>query len=214
MRILCQVSGGYDSALSLLIAKEKFPEAVIFGIIIDYGQLPFKKEYELAKKFCLRNNVMLKCVEVKNLFSLGAVSGECLDDDSTKLSSIYSPLRNLVMGACTASYAEKISAEIIIVGSKGLNYDASPFSFKDSTLPFYVLLNSLISYASYSKIEILPILMFNRNIKMTKKEVFVALNKRGYSMSDFWNCFNSSEENCGECHNCLEKKEIMKDLLL
>jgi 7-cyano-7-deazaguanine synthase len=211
MNILCEISGGYDSALAVLKAKEKYKGGKFFGIMVNYGQAPFEKEFELAKKFCVKEGLELKVVEIKNLFHTGTVIGESSSEE--KISNIYTPLRNLVILSCASSYAEFIKAEVIIVGSKGLNIDLGKHSFKDSVLPFYVLVEGVLKYASYENICIDPILTNNRNIKMSKKEVIEDLISYGYSLHDFWNCFNSNDVMCGYCNNCLERKEIEKEIL-
>lgn len=202
-KILCEVSGGYDSAAALLKTKEMFPDAEIHGFMVQYGQIPESIEEEKALKFCEKENVKLKIVKIYDLFTTGTVTGKD-SADTTGVAKIYTPLRNLVIISMAASYAESIGAELIVTGSKGLNDDGKPYSFKDSVLPFYELMNGVLNYTAYKDIKIFPILMHHRNIKMTKREVFEYLSSKGYKMDDFWNCFNSAVEKCGLCNNCIE----------
>lgn len=207
MKILCEISGGFDSAAAALKAKEKFPHAKFYGIMFKYGQLPFYKEHEKAINFCKRENIDLKIIEINNLFDSGTTKGK---DTATKegISKIYTPFRNGVFLSCAVSYAESIHASYIISGSKGLNDDGKPYSFRDSVLPFYVLMSAVVNYSVYDDIKILPILTQNRNQKMTKQEVFEYLYKKGYKYDDFWNCFNSNETRCGYCNNCVELDKL------
>lgn len=212
-KVLCEISGGYDSALATLYAQEMFPDAQFYGIFINYNQLPYTKEIELAKKFCRTYNIILEEIQISNLFS----SGTCQGGDSAETltdvySSIYTPLRNLVILSCASSYAETIGASTIVVGSKGLNYDGQPYSFKDSLHPFYVLFNSVLDYLTDKKIEIVAPLMHRRQIKMKKDQVYKELIDRGHSLSEFWNCFNSAEKDCGVCNNCKEKYAFIQEM--
>ena len=211
MRIVVEISGGADSMYAALLTKETYPEAEVHGLMVCYGQAPFQKEFIKAKQFCDRENIFLKLVEIKNLFSQGTTVGEEKADESG-IAKIYTPLRNLVIGSCAASYAESIGAEMVIVGSKGLNDDGKPYSFRDSILPFYTLLDGVVKFAAYKPITINPILMKDRNVKMTKKEVYKGLLDRGYMWDSFWNCFNNGDEPCGNCNNCAEKDKLKLEL--
>lgn len=210
MKILCEISGGYDSAAATLKAKEMFPKAEFYGIIFNYGQIPFEKEYSKALAFCEEENIILKVVTIQNLFSSGTVTGGDTKEE-IGIAKIYTPFRNGVFLSCAISYAETIDASYIISGSKGLNDDGKPYSFRDSVLPFYELMNAVVKYAVYKNIEILPILTYHRNTKMTKYEVFDYLLHKGYSLDAFWNCFNSTETQCGICNNCKELKEYTNE---
>ena len=206
-KILIEISGGADSMLAALYAIDEFRGAEFHGIILEYGQIPFELEYARALNFCQKNNIELHRVQIRDLFKSGTVLGET--EFQTGISDIYTPLRNLVIGSCAASLAETIDADTIVVGSKTLNLDQRSHSFPDSTLGFYVLFNSLMSYL-HGGIKFYPILMKNRNVKMTKFEVFDELISRGYTLESFWNCFNSNFEMCNNCNNCNELNEYKK----
>lgn len=203
-KIVCEISGGYDSAYSAILAKKKYGDYEFHGVIVNYGQLTYNREFEISKKFCENEKIKLHEINIKNLFFSGTVLGEKNNNGN----DIYTPLRNLVILGCVASYTETISGEVIIVGSKGLNVDDNPYSFKDSVLPFYTLFQSTLNYLTDNKIKIDPILMNNRNNKMTKKEVYDGLLENGYDINYFWNCFNSSTTPCGVCNNCKEKIKL------
>ena len=214
-KILCEISGGADSMLATLLAIEKYVDYNIYGIIYSYGQAPYSNEYKCATKFCLKNNIILKEVKIDNLFISGTVIGEHIRENKKEVADIYTPLRNLVFLSCSASYAESIGAESIIVGSKSLNFSSfDPYSFKDSTLPFYRIFEGLLNYVSYKKIRVEPILMENRISKMTKKEVIQELYKRNYSVDDFYNCFNKNKKPNCQCNNCIEMRKILGEVIL
>jgi len=210
MKIVCEISGGADSMMAALKTKEMFPRAKVYGIMFEYGQAPFKIEYKKARAFCRSEHIPLKVVNIKNLFIKGVTKGEG-KADTKGIAKVYTPLRNLVFGACAASYAENIGASYIISGSKGLNDDGKPYSFKDSILPFYEIFNCLVNFAAYKPIKVLPILTYHRNTKMTKAEVYDYLESKGYGEKDYWNCFNKGPKRCGKCNNCVEYEKYAED---
>jgi 7-cyano-7-deazaguanine synthase in queuosine biosynthesis len=133
--------------LSSILAIHKYKNAEFYGIIINYGQIPFENELDKVENFCNKFNIKLHIIDIKNLFKSGTVKGENYNEISEgQLSDIYTPLRNLVIGAAAASLAEAIGASVIVTGSKTLNIDRNnPWSFSDSTLGFYTLFNSLLT---------------------------------------------------------------------
>jgi len=212
MKIVSEISGGADSMLSTLVAREKYPDAEIHAFMVDYGQITFEKEVVKVIQFLRQEGIKnFKTVTIVNLFSGGTLEGEKVAD-TEGIAKVYTPLRNLVILSMAASYAESIGADRIITGSKTLSVDSNPYSFKDSTLPFYKMFEAMLSYTAYSPIKVEMILGEGRQNKMTKQEVYQELFRRGYNWNSFWNCFNAGPEECGKCNNCIEKDKI-KDIL-
>lgn len=206
-KIVIEISGGADSMLAALKAIDKYGlDSEYHGIFLDYGQVPLKIEVEKAQVFCNKLNIKLHIVRLHNLFTTGAVVGEY---DIGELSDIYTPLRNFVIGALASSLAERIGASVIVSGSKTLNLDGTPWAFTDSTLGFYLHMDAMLNYLTHGKIKTDPILMENRNTKMTKWEVYDELKGYGFALDDMWNCFNSDTEKCGYCNNCKTLNEYI-----
>lgn len=206
-KIVCEISGGADSMLSTLYAKEKYPDAEIHCFMVDYRQAPIFIELEKVMNFVRENKFKFKLVCLNGLFDKGTSQGE-EKADTEGIAKVYTPLRNLVILSMASSYAESIGAERVITGSKTLSIDSGPYSFKDSTLPFYKIFEAMLSYVAYSPIKIEMILGEGRQVKMSKLEVYKELFSRGYDWNSFWNCFNSGPEDCGKCNNCIEKNRI------
>lgn len=199
-KILIEISGGADSMLAALKAIDKYgPSCEYHGIFVNYGQVPVAIEWKKALAFCDRMGITLHEIMLRNLFKSGAVNGE---HNVSEVSDVYTPLRNFVIGAMAASLAETIGASVIVSGSKTLNKDGTPWSFSDSTLGFYLHMDSMLNYLTDGKIKTDAILMENRNCKMTKFEVYDDLIAYGFQLEDMWNCFNSEIEPCGYCNNC------------
>lgn len=206
-KILIEISGGADSMLAALKAIDKYgPDCEYHGILLNYGQVPLDIELEKAQNFCNKLNIELHVIELHNLFTSGAVKGE---HNVGEVSDVYTPLRNLVIGAIASSLAERLGASVIVSGSKTLNLDGTPWSFTDSTLGFYLHMDAMLNYLTHGKIKTDPILMQNRNTKMTKWQVYDELQQYGFTLNDMWNCFNSDTEKCGHCNNCKTLNEYI-----
>lgn len=211
LKIVCELSGGADSICAAIIAKKRWLNAEFYGVFIDYGQVCSKQEYgcakEAAEKLCLE----FKVIEMKNIWSGGGmISGESKEDVN-----VYTPLRNVAILGTVMAYADSLNADIIITGSKGLSKIVDDeYSYYDSTLPFYKLMEGVWYYTTESKrkVKIIPILAEGRTEKMSKEEVYRVLLKEGFKYEDTWSCFKGGIEECGECYNCEIKKEIFKKL--
>jgi 7-cyano-7-deazaguanine synthase in queuosine biosynthesis len=200
MRIIVEFSGGADSVLASILAKEKFPEAKIYPFYVNYGQ-----KYVLAE--LMKAGPLVKKLGYEEL-NMVEVKGIYLEKEYQNCSNEYIPLRNLIITSLALNYAEVIGADYVISGSKGIGkIDFDPYSFKDSTLPFYIIMELLALYLNEAdrRIRIWPILAINRNQKMTKPEVYNELRKRGIDLeNDIWNCYHPKDgRRCEKCNNCL-----------
>ena len=119
------------------------------------------------------------------------------------------------------AYADTLRAEELVVGSKGFSkVKGDSYSFYDSTLAFYSLMEALWRYTTEDKrqVKIVPILAQGRRETLTKKKVYAELLENDIGYEDTWSCFKKGIKvedewkECGECHNCLMKKQIFSEL--
>ena len=203
-KIVAEFSGGADSAAAVILAKAKWPHADIWPIFVDYGQPYMRQEKAMAIHLSQKLNMLpIKIVKIDNLFTMKSnVKG---------LSEVYTPLRNMLLLSVAASYANMIGADTILTGSKGLvKVEGDPYSYYDSTVPFYTLMEAVMNYCNEDEkypIKVVPILTENRTNKMTKLEVYRILGTRRIYKNDTWSCYTPTPEGleCGECHNCKAK---------
>jgi len=211
------MSGGADSVLAACRAKEQYPNADLYGIFIDYGQVAAQAEETTAQKVVERLGLVnLKVVTVRNLYNGGVNS---VPDDKEgvdgKLSAVYTPLRNVALMGITAAHAAVIGADMIVTGNKGIEQiEGDPYSFKDSTRKFHELSEILINATlEEGGIRVNQILSNTLAKKMTKKDVYAELLGYGFRYDATFSCFYPVDgKECGECHNCIEKKLIFKEL--
>ena len=212
MRIVCELSGGADSALAACIAHKNYPDAGIYALFVNYGQKYWKEEETFSLRLAGYLDFAFKGVCIEGLFGkFHANNG---------MAKEYFPLRNMVLSSIALSYAETLGAEMVVTGSKSLvPVISDPYSFKDSTALFYNTMNHAASTAG-SKIEIRQLLAEDRTQKMSKEMVYDALeNYYGVRLFDTFSCYNPKHpyepwkdgilESCAEkggCVNCKEKE--------
>ncbi len=206
MKVICELSGGADSTLAAIYAKKKYPNAEFFGLFVDYGQKYLVQEntrsLALAKKLWPDTN--WKLVQVKELFE------RYLGDQ--RITHEYFPLRNLIIAAISGSYAAQIGAEVIVTGSKSFSQTTDQYSFRDSTLGFYAVMEAAINAALEhgQRVRIEPLLAMGREEKMSKREVMGKLKVEGFEPNETWSCYQPTEAGklCGKCVNCQNRSEF------
>jgi 7-cyano-7-deazaguanine synthase in queuosine biosynthesis len=206
-KVICELSGGADSALAAIYAKKKYPEAEFFTLFVDYGQSyavqEQKRSLALAKKIFPDTN--WKLVEVKELYQRYLPK----EGDAKE----YFPSRNLLIASISAVFAAMVEAQVIVTGSKSFSkIEKDPYSFQDSTLGFYAVMEAAAnrSFERDSSIRIEPLLAMGRENKLLKFEVMVELAVNGIVASETWSCYHPTELGgiCGKCFNCVNRKEF------
>ena len=212
MKVVCEMSGGADSTLATIKAQKRWRLAPLYEVFVDYGQVCVKQEKDRAQKAANKLRLCgFKIISLHNIWSGGGM----IDGEQKGDLNVYTPLRNVVILSAVMAYAESIEAGIIVTGSKGFSKVANdPHSYYDSTIPFYKLMEAVWDYTTESErvLRIIPILAEGRTIKMSKIEVYRELLKRGFGFEDTWSCFRGGNKECGECHNCLIKKEVFRKI--
>lgn len=209
MKVVCELSGGADSALAAIYAKKKYPEAEFHCLFVDYDQ-NYSWEERSASLYLAKRifgyECAWSCIDISHLYSS---EGE----ETETVASEYFPLRNLIISAIAASLAVKIGAEVIVNGSKSLSrVPTDKYSFRDSTLPFYALMEAAVNGAmEEGRIRIEPLLAMGREQKMSKKQVYRELFEKGIRPEDTWSCYHPvNGKECGECRNCKEKEGVLQ----
>lgn len=209
MKIVCELSGGADSALAAVRAKNIWPDARIYALFINYGQPYADIEKIKSGGLAYRFGFSWFEVMVMGLFENVSLPGKAGE---------YFPLRNVVLSAIACSMAERVGAEIVVNGSKSLvPVEADPYSFKDSTALFYAVMTAAVHQAGAKGIEIRQLLAENRTSKLSKIDVYRELRQYGVYMDDTFSCYHPYKEGsiwhtCGKCKNCLEKEDIANTL--
>ena len=190
MAIVTLVSGGLDSSLMSILAKEN--GNIQYPLFINYGQLGFEKEWkacqEVHSKFALPKLTKMDITGYGQTILSGLTSTE----KHTK-NEAFLPGRNLIFLTMGASFAYQNGANAVAIGF--LKEETA--IFKDQTDIFLEKAQDIISYAMGFNIEILTPLR-----DFYKKDI-VELAK----IKDIYNtysCHAGTDEPCGKCIACEE----------
>ena len=191
------LSGGYDSvaAFELVLRTRR-----ALGLFADYGQPYVKQEHRavqaVARHYAAHPNYL--GVRVVRL-SL---------DTCNRPVAEYVPLRNLALAAVAANVAQAIGAEEVASGSKTVALrPEDPYSFRDSSVGFFDLLQRAVDFASE------PALVTPRFVMpvagMTKAEVLRIVADAGLDPGALWSCYRNGPQPCGECYHCADVRKAL-----
>jgi 7-cyano-7-deazaguanine synthase len=190
MSIVTLVSGGLDSTLMALLAKEE--GLAQLPLFINYGQLSLEKE--LAA--CLYNfrRFGLPTPKVVQLGGFGALLSTGLTDSSKRIfEDAFLPCRNLFFLTVGAAYAHQCGAEAISIGL----LDEAFSLFPDQTRSFVKDTEALVSKAIGHQINIVTPLM-----SFSKAAVVSAAKTKGIDRT--YSCHAGTDIPCGVCVACRE----------
>lgn len=205
MKVVCELSGGFDSAAAAISSCGQYEE--VYGYFIDYGQVYAEREREAARY--MSNFLTARCPDKwKGLREVQVDLSQQLSGQDA--SNPYIPIRNLVLGTMSANYAQSIGARVIITGSKTVEYrEDDPFCWWDCTSEFYAELGALVNLATEegSEVTYRQILVRSDKIPLTKVEVLEVLRGEDVDLRKLWNCYAGGVEPCRDCFHCTDMRE-------
>lgn len=198
MKLVTLVSGGIDSTLMSILAKEQQFE--MYPLFIDYGQLSSKMEW----KACVHNHKKHKLPIPKKLVisGFGKIIHSGLTDKKLRIKEdAFFPGRNILFLLAASSYAYQVQSKNIAIGLLSDQYKLYP----DQTKEFIQSAEKFISSGLDYKIKIItPLMEFNKAevIKLSKLK---KINKT-------YSCHTGNPKPCGKCISCLEIKNAFNNL--
>jgi len=190
MSMVTLVSGGLDSTLMAVLAKEEGLEQL--PLFLDYGQRASRLEWTA----CRRAFKKLKLPEPvrMNLRGFGQIIPSGLTNAKLRLNEdAFLPGRNLLFLLAGGSYAYKHNCNAVAIGLLSQRHHLFP----DQTREFL------------KKTEKLFALTFGRRIRVTsplirfaKKDVAAIAKRKG--ISGTYSCHSGRKQPCGKCISCLE----------
>jgi 7-cyano-7-deazaguanine synthase len=202
MKILVHVSGGLDSA-AVLATLAQNPDHEIYPHFINYGQEYASQELLAAAYTINHMGANLFTSQIKDL----ATTRVPLRVKSNTDVAAYVPYRNLVLAAVSVNLAASLGCECIAVGSKTASYRADdPYSFRDSSWPFFLALNSAIGIGTEPGKTPPRIIM--PMLGRTKAQVYELLRSQDFMIERLWSCYEDGPEPCGKCHHCVELAQV------
>ena len=189
-RIVPLVSGGLDSTLLSVLAKEEGLEQ--FPLFINYGQRALDRELAACKH--VMSALDLPEPQVADLSGFGALIQTGLTDPSKRvLEDAYTPGRNTLFVLTAAAYACQVGADTISIGL--LNEETS--LFPDQTSKFVVEMERMLRLAVARDIRVTAPLS-----EFFKKDVIKLAESKGITAT--YSCHFGAEEPCGACIACNE----------
>jgi len=198
MKLVTLVSGGLDSTLMSVLAKEQGFE--LFPIFINYGQINFKREWEA----CLYNHVKhsLPLPKKIHLNGFGKLIHSGLTDRKLRIyEDAFLPGRNSLFLLVASSYAYQVGSKNIAIGFLNDKYRLFPDQSEEFIKSAEIFFSTEMNY----ELKILtPLIGFNKAevIKFAKSK---KINKT-------YSCHAGNEKPCGICISCLEFKNAIKNL--
>lgn len=198
MKLVTLVSGGIDSTLMSILAKEQDFE--LYPLFIDYGQLGAKLEWEA----CIYNHVkhQLPTPKKVRLSGYGKLIHSGLTNKKLRIKEdAFLPGRNTLFLLTASSYAYQVQSKNIAIGLLTDKYKLFP----DQTMEFIKSAERFISIELNYDITILtPLMQFNKAevIKLAKSK---KINKT-------YSCHLGNLKPCGKCISCLEIKNALTNL--
>lgn len=190
-------SGGMDSTVCLLLAREAGQEVLSVGI--DYGQR-HRIELEYAKAQCLKYGIERRVLRVEwDRPVRDKPVGRSLAEIRTRVSPAFLPGRNAVFLTLACSEAVGVNAEEVWIGVNSLDYSGYP----DCRPEFIEEFRSMISVAIPGGPQIIAPLM-----EMSKPAIALEALRLGLAAGDTWSCYQPAFTRhgispCGDCDACV-----------
>ncbi len=212
-RSIILLSGGLDSTLALVIAKQE--SDVVLALTFDYGQRSAKQEINAARNIAdyfntthqvigfdffknfqnnplLNSNIALPQLKVKEL--------DQKKKTAQSAKAVWIPNRNGVFINMAASIAEASKIDRIYTG---FNAEEAR-TFPDNSPEFIEALNKSLNFSTLNHVTIKA-----PTVNMQKDEILKELIKYDFPVTMLWSCYDSQDKMCGECESCLRLKRAL-----
>ncbi|HEY9006583.1 MAG TPA: 7-cyano-7-deazaguanine synthase [Ohtaekwangia sp.] len=198
MKLVTLVSGGIDSTLMSILAKDQGFE--LFPLFINYGQLNLDLEW----KSCRANHAKFKLGTPQRL-ELSGFGEKIKSGLTTKklrvLEDAFLPGRNSLFLLTAASYAYQIQSKNIAIGLLSDRFKLFP----DQSKGFIKRAERFLSFEMDYDLKVLaPLMRFN------KAEVVELAKAKGITKT--YSCHAGTVPPCGGCIACKEIEKAMKTL--
>lgn len=211
-KAIAVLSGGLDCTVAASVYAKDYE---IHAITFNYGQKSFKQELKASREICEKMNFTHTVIDLPWLAEISnstlntdedvpEVDLSDLDDlekSTESASSVWVPARNTVFTSIAASFAESISAEIIIVG-----WDREEANtFPDNSKEYLEKFNELFEVGSPIDIKIKA-----PAIDLDKDEIVKLGVEFNAPMELSYSCYNGGITHCGVCESCMRRKRGFK----
>lgn len=203
------LSGGLDSAVATLLAREKCEIAL--ALTFNYGQRAAIREIKAARTFCEHYKI---AHEVICLPWLSAISNSALTDRKASLPkftdsglgkgdarAVWVPNRNAIFVSIASAYAEAKKCNFIIAG---FNAEEAQ-TFPDNSADFVGASNKLLLSSTLSHPK-----LASPTLQMTKAEIARNAVRLELPPQFFWSCYEGGAKMCAHCESCARTIQAYK----
>ncbi len=186
-------SGGLDSTVCLLMAKEAGRDVVSLGI--DYSQR-HRIELEYALEQCHKYGIDRRVLRVEwDKPPRDVPTGRWLDEIRSGISPAFLPMRNAVFLSLACAEATGIKAQEVWIGVNTIDFSGYP----DCRPEFIDSFNAMISVAVPGGPRVVVPL-----IEMSKPDIAAAAKAFGLVPGDTWSCYQPqfTEQGISPCRQC------------
>jgi 7-cyano-7-deazaguanine synthase len=186
-------SGGMDSSVCLLLAKEQGHEVVSLGI--SYGE-PLRVELDYAARLCDRFGVQRTVLHIEWDKPVRSIpTDRAIDEMSDGVSPAFLPARNVVFLSLACAEAAGKGASEVWIGVNALDFSGYP----DCRPEFIDAFQRMIVEAMLDAPKIVAPL-----ISMSKREIALEACRLGLRKDDTWSCYQPviSSQKVEPCHRC------------
>jgi 7-cyano-7-deazaguanine synthase len=204
------LSGGLDSATTLLIAQEQGFEVI--ALSFDYGQrhrVELERARQLAARYGTREHRVVR-------IELPAPETSALTDPSLAVPKgslgreaipvTYVPARNTLFLAHAVALGEALGAGDIFIGANVLDYSGYP----DCRPEFFEAFQKTANLGTKAGVQgKLAFRIHAPLLRMTKREIVVRARDLGLDFTLTSSCYDPSPEGrpCGACDSCLLREK-------
>lgn len=190
MSLVTLVSGGLDSTLMSVLAKEEGVQQ--FPLFVDYGQLSSEKEWEACQTVHV-NHGLPEPVSM-DLRGFGKLVSSGLTDRRKRVNEdAFLPGRNALLLLAGAAYSRQVRARSVAIGLLSDQYKLFP----DQGADFLCKAEEFLGMAVAGD------LTFVAPLKTFCKKDVVQLAE-SYGIVGTYSCHTGGDEPCGKCVSCTE----------
>ena len=209
-RAIVLLSGGLDSATTLLIAREQGFD--VFALSFDYGQrhrVELERARQLAARYGAREHRVVRldfpARETSALTDPSlAVPKRSLGQEAIPVT--YVPARNTIFLAHAVAFGEALGAGDIFIGANALDYSGYP----DCRPEFLDAFQKTANLGTKAGVQgRLNFRIHAPLLRMTKGEIVARARELGLDFALTSSCYDPSPEGrpCGACDACLLREK-------
>lgn len=193
MSIVNLVSGGLDSTLMAVLAKEE--GVVQYPLFINYGQICARMEWKACQ--AVHRQHRLPQPVYMDINGFGEIIPSGLTNRSLRVNEdAFLPGRNLLFLLVGASYAYSVKASGVSIGLLSEKYRIFP----DQTTTFLKSSEELLKSAMGFNLRIMAPLM-----EFSKQDVLTLAKQK--NIQGTYSCHTGKAVPCGHCVSCMEFKK-------